>query len=305
MRSDNQWILDAEQDWLGSDDAEWAHASAEGGLDDFDDLDVDDLDLDELDLDQLDLDGFGDFDAEDDEFFDPNERGLASALRSALNPMLARSSPEVLVSALHDAMDSMSHAESFNFTKALHQIGRGAQQAASNPLVGQIARTALPVAAGATGTLLGGPAGMALGTSLGAAVAKSLPVAGPATRPGAASQSPIVAATAGGSLAARQGLVLSQQPDVLKALLALALGERGAASINGVPVGSVMSMLSTVFNKAAEDADELFYSTAGADGEVLDYGDETDVDGEDHRALMLYSTMLASEEMDLQEAMVQ
>jgi hypothetical protein len=68
---------------------------------------------------------------------------------------------------------------------------------------------------------------------------------------------PAKPAVAGGSAAATKALVCSQQPDVLKALLALALGERGATSVRGVPIGAIMNMLSTIFANAAADADEL------------------------------------------------
>jgi hypothetical protein len=55
--------------------------------------------------------------------------------------------------------------------------------------------------------------------------------------------------------------MLTQQPDVLKSLLALALGQQGRQEVGGVPVGSLMNMLSSVFGRAAADADELLYVT--------------------------------------------
>ena len=57
----------------------------------------------------------------------------------------------------------------------LSQIGRSAGQALSDPTVSAIARTALPIAGGALGTVIGGPVGTALGTQLGTLAAGALP----------------------------------------------------------------------------------------------------------------------------------
>ena len=248
------------------------------------------------------LDGDDFTDDDDDELLDPYALRLSCVLRDAMRPEFAQSSPEEMVGALHGAIDSMSHAESFNFAKALGQIERGANQALSNPVVGQIARTALPVAVGAAGTLIGGPVGTAIGTSLGTAVAKSLPQAPTRARPVPAPQPAAVDPRVAGSVAATQGLVLTQQPDVLKALLALALGERGASSVNGVPVGAVMNMLSSVFNKAAEDADEFFHVTGASDGFVNDVEEDGWAEPAD-RGQSLYTKLIAAENLELQEAM--
>jgi len=64
---------------------------------------------------------------------------------------------------------------------------------------------------------------------------------------------------AGGSAAAAQGLVLSQQPEVLRGLLATALGQHGAQQVSGVPVAQLLTLFSQVIGQAAADADELMY----------------------------------------------
>jgi hypothetical protein len=198
--------------------------------------------------------------------------------------------------ALSNVLESMSPAESFNFAKALKQIETGAQQALSDPVVGRVVRTALPIAGGAVGTFIGGPVGTALGSSLGNAAASALPGA-PSARPGPPVQRPTVPAVAGGSAAAAQGLVLTQQPDVLKGLLALAMGQHGQKAVNGVPVAQLMSLLSAVFGQAAADADELMY----LDSERADEHSESAEDIGPRSARSLYETLLTAENDELAE----
>ena len=103
--------------------------------------------------------------------------------------------------------------------------------------------------------------------------APSLPTVPPsvATAPGAAQPLDVPFATgsaspvAGGSAAAAQGLVMTQQPDVLRALLAAALGRHGRQRVSGIPVGQLLALLSQVFAQAANDADELMYLHHEAD----------------------------------------
>ena len=64
---------------------------------------------------------------------------------------------------------------------------------------------------------------------------------------------------AGGSAAAAQGLVLSQQPEMLRSLLATALGQQGRQQVSGVPVAQLLTLFSQVIGQAAADADELMY----------------------------------------------
>jgi hypothetical protein len=82
-------------------------------------------------------------------------------------------------------------------------------------------------------------------------------VAPPAEVPLAAR--PRAAAVAGGSAAAAQGLVLSQQPEILRSLLAAALGQQGRQQVSGVPVAQLLTLFSQVIGQAAADADELMY----------------------------------------------
>jgi hypothetical protein len=95
--------------------------------------------------------------------------------------------------------------------------------------------------------------------------------------------------------------VLTQQPDVLKGLLSLAMGKQGKQSVNGVPVAAIMSMLSSVFSQAAADADELMYSggdTAGlaSDEAALDDGNL----GPDRS---MYTTLMDADNAELAEAL--
>jgi hypothetical protein len=222
---------------------------------------------------------------------------FSDVLRDALRDEYFDASPADMEDALGNVFDSMSPAESFNFAKALKQIESGAQQAFSDPVVGQVVRTALPIAGGVVGTVIGGPAGTAVGSRLGQAAVSALPGA-TAARPAAPTPTAAVSPVAGGSTAAAQGLVLTQQPDVLKALLALAMGQHGQSSVNGVPVAHVMNMLSSVFGQAAADADELLY----LDGEDWDESAEglRDTNGESDRAL--YTELLDAENAELAEA---
>jgi hypothetical protein len=210
---------------------------------------------------------------------------LADVLRDALSDEYAYASPDEMDDALDNVLGAMSPAEAFNFGKALRQLESGARKALSDPVVAQIAQTALPVAAGALGTAIGGPAGTAIGSNLGALAAKALP--------GAPKPVPQAPAAAGGSAAAAQGLVLTQQPDVLQALLSLAMGQLGQQKVNGVPVGQVMNMLSSVFGQAAADADELMYRGDDEDGEESP---------SDPSGRALYSVLLDAENDDLAEA---
>jgi hypothetical protein len=105
---------------------------------------------------------------------------------------------------------------------------------------------------------------------------------------------------AGGSAAAAQGLVLTQQPDVLKALLALAMGQQGARQVGGVPVASVMNMLSSVFGQAAADADELAYlDSEGSDEGALEEGRSGYADPALGSGRSLYTTFMDSENEEL------
>ena len=211
-----------------------------------------------------------------DEWVEESEP-LAEVLRDALGDEYSDASPADMEDALLSVLEAMSPAESFNFAKALKQIEVGAQQALSDPTVGQVLRAAAPVAGGALGTVIGGPAGTALGARLGTAAVSALPTA-PRARPGVSMPRPALPALTGGSTAAAQALVLTQQPEVLKGLLAVALGQHGKQEVNGIPVAQIVSMLNSVFAQAAADADEIMYVGGGVsdeeDGDVGDFGSD-------------------------------
>jgi hypothetical protein len=232
---------------------------------------------------------------------------LAKALRESLDDEYADATPREMVDALANVLESMSPAEAFSVAKALKQIRRSAGRVLSDPALGQIAGSALPIAGGALGTIIGGPAGTAVGTSLGTAAAKALPrrpAKAPVSRTAAPPTAPpaVTPAAAGGSAAAAQGLVLTQQPDVLKSLLALAMGQHGQKTVSGVPVAKIMSMLSSVFGQAAADADELTYldqeafEESSAEDSAL-FGDTSTPDRS------IYTTLMDVDNDDLAEAL--
>lgn len=223
-----------------------------------------------------DFDGLGDEWNEGEAF--PEQDSLALVLADVLDDSYAEATPDELDEALDSMLEEMSAAEAFGFAKALGQIQRGAARAVSDPAFAQIASRVLPTAGGALGTVIGGPLGTAAGTRLGTAASSAL--TRPAATPRSIAAIPPTAssAIAGGSTAAARGLILSQHPDVLKALLGVAMGQHGQQSVSGVPAASVMSMLSQVFGQAAEDADELMWlqqdgwsdSSEGEQGETPD-----------------------------------
>ena len=204
---------------------------------------------------------------EDEEIDEPD---TGAVLRESMHEAYSDADDEAYEDAVEAVLDGMSAAEAFGFEKALKQIQAGAGSALSQPIVGQVAGAALPVGAGALGTLIGGPAGTAIGSQLGARAAKALTPPGVQTRPpgsppasgmpaSVVPAAPIISAAAGGSAAAAQALVLTQQLPVLRALLQLSMGRHGAPRENGVPVAEVVNMLRSVVEQAAADADELAY----------------------------------------------
>lgn len=102
---------------------------------------------------------------------------------------------------------------------------------------------------------------------------------------------------AGGSAAAAQGLVLCQHPDLLRALLAAALGRHGRQRVNGIPVGQLLALLSQVVGQAAADADELMYLSPQADAteSVLE-----EVPAGSIRSL--YADLIGADNLELAEA---
>jgi hypothetical protein len=267
------------------------------------------------------LDGSEAFDELDDEEYSESRDGpdlyeepanLAEVLRAALLEDYAGATSGQMEEALVSMLDTMTPAESFNMCKALRQVEKGASQALADPTVAQTA----PLLGGAAGAYFGGPVGFTIGSGLGGAAARALSGSGkPALPPPTTSTSVSAGApptpalkppVAGGSAAAARGLVLTQQPEVLKSLLALALGEQGRKSIDGVPVGAVMNLLATIFAQAAVDADQLAHSREvpayllGGQGQV-----QRDLAAPTDRAEALYEVLISAENQGLAEAVGQ
>jgi hypothetical protein len=241
------------------------------------------------------LDEDWDADYWDADYWDADSAELAEALRDVLSDDYADADADAIDDALGEMMDSLSAAEAFNFAKAFKQIEKSAKKLGVDKVLGQVAGIALPIAGGAVGTLVGGPVGTALGSGLGNAAAGALTGRRP-TRPA-------VPGIAGGSAAAAQGLVLTQQPDVLKGLLALSMGQHGQKAVNGVPVAKIMNMLSSVFGQAAADADELMYlgeNRDPTDSDESTYGAYTD---QWPLGRELYTTLLDADNAELADAM--
>lgn len=323
-------------DLFGSDPAEYYDEDLEGdygeGLDAGDeegleddysdapgDYDDEDLEGDYTAYDAAeasDLDGYA-FEQAADDWYPPDpafeSAPLTEALREAFHESYLDAPEEALQDAWADILDTMTPAEGFNFNKALRQIGKTGRQILRDPTVGQIARTVLPAAGATIGTIYGGPMGGALGGQLGQAAGqvftggkktaagpavKSAPAPAAKTRPtpaGPASQGSPQA----GSAAAAQLLQLTQDPNVLKSLLALALGARGRKAVtigNGGPtvnLGSYMNLLGALANRAAADAharaseaDETSSYLLDAEGEFL-----TDPSNPEARAMLLYEML--------------
>ena len=247
---------------------------------------------------------------------------LGDVLRQTLRDEYADASDEEIGDALVNVFDAMSPAEAFNFAGALNHIGRSAGQLLSDPTFGSIARSALPIAGGALGTVIGGPVGTALGSQLGNVAASALPTRGPArpptpqglappTAPVPTSGTPAVTSAgtpiaapavtwhaAGGSAAAAQGLVLTQQPQVLQSLLSAALGQHGRQQVGGIPVAQLLGMLSQVFGQAAADADELMYlELQSDDGESVVDSSWSESDRS------LYTSLIDADNLELAEAL--
>lgn len=215
---------------------------------------------------------------------DPEMKDLAEALRSALRDEYTGASEQQMQDALANVMEALTPAEAFDFGAALNRIAKSASQVLSDPTVQSVAGAALPMAGKVIGGIYGGPAGAALGGNLGNLAAGALagataprpgarpaarpPAAAPVPAPPAAAPQPVSASpppVAGGSTAAAQALVLTQQPDVLRSLLATALGQFGRKDISGMRPAEVLAQASRLFGEAAADADQLMYMEQEAD----------------------------------------
>jgi hypothetical protein len=120
----------------------------------------------------------------------------------------------------------------------------------------------------------------------------------PSAIPSQAAPAPVGASSvAGGSAAAAQGLVLSQQPEVLRSLLATALGRHGRQQVSGVPVAQLLTLFSQVIGQAAADADELMYLEQQPDAAE---GIVEDVPSAQVRGL--YTDLLGADNLEFAEA---
>jgi hypothetical protein len=263
----------------------------------------------EEELEALGIDtGYAEFEPEwSDEFAD-----LAESFREGLHENYQFAPSEDIEYALFNVMETMTPAEGFNFAKALSQIGKAGQQVLQDPTVSQIAKTALPVAGATIGTIYGGPIGTAIGGQLGQAAASAFsgkPAS--AAKPAAVAKPPqakaVPASPQAGSTAAAQLLQLTQNPDVLKSLLALALGSQGKQSIpvgqrdQKVQLGAVMNMLNALTTQAASDADELMRESQDTTAYLRDNEGEFLVDPyvPEERAQALYAALLNAENQRL------
>jgi hypothetical protein len=236
---------------------------------------------------------------------------LADVFRSSLREEYAEASDAEMGDALENVLDSMSAAEAFNFGSALSQIGKSASSLVRDPTFQQIVRTAAPIAGRVAGAYFG-PAGSALGGELGNLAAQALPTpaappappapAPPAPQrpavPGPAPSAPAPASSvAGGSAAAAQGLVLTQQPEVLRSLLATALGQQGRQQVSGIPVGQILRMFGQVMEQAAADADELMYL-----GQQPDAAESAVEAASPGSVRALYADLLGADNLEFAEA---
>ena len=246
------------------------------------------------------------------------------SLRAALSPELAEiASADEVEALIADMMESLTPAEAFNLGKALTGIQKGAASVLSDPMVGKIAQTALPLAGGAVGALGAGPVGSALGADLGRSLAQSLPQRPGASPPGASpprarppGASPPGGASPGAAPPPSQGppavgeptaamktLVAVHDPRVLTLLLAAALEGKGRKTVDGVSTGAALDMLRTLATEAAEEVDELArtaedypaYLRGGSGRDGVDPAVPTD------RARVLYDALRDTEDAVLEQ----
>jgi hypothetical protein len=235
--------------------------------------------------------------------FDEGLSMWGESLRGALSEEIAQTaSSDEVESLLDSVLESLPAGESFNFGRLL---------SAALP----VAQAALPLAAGAAGTLVGGPVGTAIGTSVGSSLARSLsrqqpgparapaappvpppaapsvpPPAAPSVPPPAAPSVPPPAAPSVPTAAAPQGPVAAVQPAAMQAaafanhpvtqqaLMAAALGDLGKRTVNGVPVAAYLGALKALFGEAEQEADEHMRTSADYPAYLLDADGELRVD---------------------------
>jgi hypothetical protein len=250
---------------------------------------------------------------------DPELQDLADGLRSALRDEYADAGEAEMQEAVESVLEVLTPAEAFDFGSALSRISKGAGQVLSDPTFKAVAGTALPVAGRLVGSIYGGPAGAAIGGSLGSLAAGALTGGGPpaaprppaprafppaAAAPPAAPAFPVPppaapgaqaapAAVAAGSDAATKALILTQQPDVLRSLLATALGATGRNEVSGIANAQVLSQIGRLFEEAAADADARMY---------LDQDSESAEAAGGGPSGTLYADLIGADNLELTEA---
>jgi hypothetical protein len=227
-----------------------------------------------------------------DEGWPDESAGRGEVLRAVLHDDFADASPEDLDDAWESVLDQLSPAEGLSFSRALS----GARALLANPAVIGAVKSGLPIAAGALGTVVGGPAGTVLASKLGSTVAKALP--GPTgVRPAAAAAVAAPASVAAGSRAAIQAIHALDHPLINQALGSLAFGAAGPSAVGSVNVTDIAKMLNAIFNQVAADADELSYSRGAEDGEDLGYVE----DSIDDTGRALYEALVDLDNAELAE----
>jgi hypothetical protein len=201
------------------------------------------------------------------------------ALRDVVHPELAKLPPEQLEAVLRlHGVD----AEGLNdFLGAMSQVGTQVGQRLPSITQGAVQGASMGAAAGPYGALLGALGGAVAGGLTAPArpaaphpAPQPSPVAQPAAQaPAPAAPAPAApTAAAGGSPAAAQLLALLAQPQVMQALIAMALGGAGARTVPvagaDVPVAAVPSALSVLANQAASEYAEVFGAVDA--GEAVD-----------------------------------
>jgi hypothetical protein len=210
------------------------------------------------------------------------------ALRDVVHPELAKLPPEQLEAALRlHGVD----AEGLNdFLGAMSQVGTQVGQRLPSIGQGALQGASMGAVAGPYGALLGALGGAVAGgltapprptapqpapVAQPAVQAPPAPAPAPAAPAAPAPAAPTVpTAAAGGSAAAAQLLGLLAEPQVMQALIAMALGGAGARTVPvagaNVPVAAVPGALSVLASQAAAEYAEVFGDESAVDlGEAV------------------------------------
>lgn len=205
---------------------------------------------------------------DDESLDDPYPR-----LRDALADQYADAEPEEIEDLLAGVGLSAPAVEF-----SLASIGKAAAK---------LAPTVLPIAGTAVGTVFGGPVGAALGGALGQAAGGAIGAATAPRRP--APGAPARGAPArGGSPSAAALLQIVQRPEVLKALLAMALGRAGnpTVPVGGAqaPAGAFGNLIGSLAGRALTEHHAVVAGETGMPGYLLDADGAAVVDPTDPAA---------------------